>query len=196
MPAFLDKIPWWIALALLGVALPHGAASRRSAPRAPTPSVITKIRFVRCHDGDTCTGKTPEGLLIQLRLLGLDAPEVAPPGSFRRRRSSPPQPYALSSRDELCRRVVGRILPVEIRGSDPYRRYLAIVWDGTRPSGVSINESLIREGYAFAYRAKFVDSDIRRWAESAELGAQRDRRGLWGTQEKPLNPSEYRRLMR
>jgi len=92
--------------------------------------------------------------------------------------------------------VVGRILPVEIRGSDPYRRYLAIVWDGTRPSGVSINESLIREGYAFAYRAKFVDSDIRRWAESAELGAQRDRRGLWGTQEKPLNPSEYRRLMR
>lgn len=207
MRAFLDKIPWtyrlWAAVAALGFTMPgftmpglSGASRGRSASR-PASRILTRIQFTRCHDGDTCTGRTPEGLQITMRLLGLDAPEVAPPG----RSLGTPQPFGLEARDELRRRVVGHLLPVELRGSDPYHRYLALIWEHPRPKGVislgpSLNEQLVREGYAFAYRAKFVEADIRAWAERAEDEARHAKRGLWGLPEPPNNPAEYRHASR
>jgi endonuclease YncB( thermonuclease family) len=113
----------WTAVAAVGLVAPDSSWSR---PRAAKPkAVVTRLHFLSCHDGDTCRAKNPEGLQLTVRFLGLDAPEVAPPGRGKKR--APPQPFALEARDELRRRVVGKTLPVEIRGSDPYNRYLALI---------------------------------------------------------------------
>ena len=180
-------------LTCVGLLAPLGVHSRRSQ-KTPVATVRTTLEFMNCHDGDTCKARNPEGLVLTLRLLGIDAPEVA--GRARRGQKKPAQRFGNEARDYLVGRVVGKKLPVEIKGNDIYQRYLAVIYDekGTH----RINEDLVREGYAYAYRASRSDPEARAWAERAETEAQKKKVGFWAlpASERPVDPSLYRKKNR
>jgi micrococcal nuclease len=169
------------------------SASRRK-PAAPVEVVKTHLEILRCHDGDTCEGRTPEGLKMKVRLLGVDAPEVA--GKGARGKAKPGQAYGPEAQQYMQAHAVGQTLPVEIRGSDVYNRYLAILF--TPDEKTRLNESLIREGLAFPYRGKGVAPDIQAWAQDAERFAKSEKKGFWALPEsqRPAEPAEFRRQHR
>ena len=193
MNRFLERILGFGAVLSLGLALNSYGARRKATP----PEIVsTRATFLECHDGDTCTVKSPDGLRLKLRLLGIDAPEVGKPGrkSGRRlTRGKPGQAYGPEARAALVSRVVGKTLPIEIHGSDPYNRYLALIWTDPAKKGPSLNETLIREGNGYAYSGENVETAIRAWAVAAQDEARKAKRGLWKLAEPPEDPSLFRR---
>lgn len=144
--------------------------SRPSSPGIAESSFFAHV--VNCHDGDTCRIQRPNGTQLTLRLIGIDAPELA-------------QNFGRDARDYLQQRAVSRTLRIEIHGRDPYRRYLAILWDAQ----ISLNEELVQNGYAFAYRSR---EGVLNWAEAAEKMARKKKLGLWALTSIPEEPKIYR----
>jgi endonuclease YncB( thermonuclease family) len=128
---------------------------------------VTLTGAARVVDGDTIemSGQT-------LRLIGIDAPELAQPCE----RDGKPWACGDWSRDALRTRLSGRDLSCSGTDQDRYGRWLVTC----RLGGRDLGQVLVRNGVAFAYRrysAIYV---------SDEAKAQRDRRGLWaGSTEAP-----------
>jgi len=178
---------WMLAIAALSL-VPNGWGP------AATP-VSTRLEILDCNDGDTCRARNPEGLRLKIRLLGIDAPETAKP-KHGKRRAQAGQIYGEEAKRALNARAKGRTLEAEIRGSDVYGRYLAVLF-ATGPKGrENLNESLVREGFAYAYRGKGTAADIRAWAERAEAQAKREKKGFWGLAAPPEDPSLFRKRSR
>lgn len=186
---FRNRALGLLLFGLAGALAPTGFA--RSRKPAPKP-IQTEMEFLSCHDGDTCTARSREGFTMTLRLLGVDAPEVA---SGRGKRARPGQAYGREAAEYLNQQVKGRTLPVEIRGGDVFHRYLAIIFaDPMRKTRV--NEEIVRRGFAFAYHGTApVDADIRAWSEAAEGAARRAKAGFWARpeSERPQDPSQFRK---
>jgi endonuclease YncB( thermonuclease family) len=128
---------------------------------------VTLTGAARVVDGDTIemSGQT-------LRLIGIDAPELAQPCE----RDGKPWACGDWSRDALRTRLSGRDLSCSGTDQDRYGRWLVTC----RLGGRDLGQVLVRNGVAFAYRrysAIYV---------SDEAKAQRDGRGLWaGSTEAP-----------
>lgn len=176
-------------IAGLGLFSPWINARRREKPSV-APS-RTELLIVNCHDGDTCTARHREGWTLKLRLIGIDAPEVA--GRKTHGKAKPGQVYGNEATRYLNDLVAGKKLPIDILGNDIYHRYLAVIWSQDGKS--RINEQMVRQGYAYAYRGKFAGKESRTWAEEAEKLAHKEKLGLWALpeQERPQDPTLYRR---
>jgi micrococcal nuclease len=172
-----------INLVLLA-ALVAGATESQSKSTASKPTLVW-ITFKNCHDGDTCSGLTQEGLKVKIRLEGIDAPELE---SSHRGKHRPGQAFAAQSRDQLKTWVVGQRLAVKITAVDTYNRYVGLIMNGDR----SINERLVNEGFAFAYRGRKASYSLD-WALRAEAAAKKSQLGLWALKEPPLKPDQFRR---
>lgn len=132
-------------------------------------------RVVGVADGDTITVLKDGHEQVKIRLSGIDAPERHQ--AFGQR--------AKEKTSELCFRKVVLVTPVT---RDRYGRLVAEV---RLPDGTSLNERLVREGYAWWYRHY---SDERRFAD-AERAARQARRGLW-SEANPVAPWDFRRARR
>ncbi|MGA6992441.1 MAG: thermonuclease family protein [Candidatus Deferrimicrobiaceae bacterium] len=126
----------------------------------------------RVIDGDTVTLTTREGTKLRVRLYGIDAPEV-------RHEEMAGQPYGKEAKQALTALALGRRVTVEIVDIDAYRRTVGIV----RRSGADINLSMVRSGYAWAYRRYLSAPYASRYLD-AEREARGKRLGLW----KDANP--------
>ena len=127
-------------------------------------------RVVGVADGDTITvlvGVEPR----RVRLAGIDAPERG-------------QPFGQRAKQALSRLVFGRTVRVVVRGQDRYGRLLGEV---LLPDGASLNERLVKEGWAWHYTRYSKDQ---RLAEQ-EATARRSRRGLW-VDPRAMPPWEFR----
>jgi len=121
----------------------------------------------RVVDGDTIemSGQT-------LRLIGIDAPELAQPCE----REGKPWACGDWSRDALRTRLSGRDLSCSGTEQDRYGRWLVTC----RLAGRDLGQLLVRTGVAFAYR-RYSDAYV-----PDEAKAQREGRGLWaGTTQAP-----------
>ena len=155
---------------ILLVALAACRATRLPAVQsAPDPCVVERVT-----DGDTlrCTDGR------RVRLIGIDAPEREQGG------------YA-QSRDALLRLAPpGSTVRLEhdVTPHDRYGRTLAYVWVGD----TLVNESMVREGWAFLYT---VPPNVRHEERLRE--AQRAARdagaGLWEGDGAACLPSDFRR---
>jgi endonuclease YncB( thermonuclease family) len=129
-------------------------------------SELSLVKILSCVDGDTCLARTKMGLKFRLRLIGIDAPEISG------------QLLALEAAAALRARVVGRRLWLDSQGFDRYGRRLGRLFPAEgRGRGKSINEEMIEEGWAIAYRSPRGEAHA--WALGAEATAKKNKRGLW-----------------
>lgn len=131
---------------------------------------------VHINDGDTVTlTRAGRASTVTVRLYGIDAPELGQ--AFGRR-------AMLFTAQRLS---VGTPVAVETLYTDPYGREVAVV----RTEEATINEELIRAGFAWVY-SRFCKAPFCSAWRQLEKKAQRERLGLW-REEKPLPPWTWRR---
>ena len=104
--------------------------------------------------------------------------------------SKPGQPYGEEAYQALKDKVGGQRVKVEVIEIDRYKRAVSKVWNGKR----NINQEMVREGYAWAYRHYLDHYDAVEYI-SAEDQAKAARRGLW-QQSNPQPPWEFRKSLR
>jgi micrococcal nuclease len=122
-------------------------------------------------DGDTIS-VLRGGRREVVRLLGIDAPE-------RR------QAYGERAKQHAAALAFGKVVAVEAAGRDRHGRLLAEV---RLPDGRSLNQELVRAGYAWRFRRYSTDPTLTR----LEAEARGARRGLW-SDPAPVPPWEHRR---
>jgi endonuclease YncB( thermonuclease family) len=127
-------------------------------------------RVVGITDGDTIK-VLRAGRAETVRLQGVDAPEKR-------------QAYGERARRFAADLVFDRTVVVQARGRDRNGRLLGEV---ALPDGRSLNQELVRNGYAWWFRK--YSGDVR--LASLEAEARQGRRGLWADQA-PQAPWEYR----
>ncbi|WP_295147997.1 thermonuclease family protein [uncultured Campylobacter sp.] len=125
-------------------------------------------KVISIHDGDTIT-VLQDRQQIKVRLFGIDAPELK-------------QPYGKKSRQFLANLIAGKVVEVEEKGKDRYRRTIGTIY----LNGKDINAQMVENGYAWAYR-KFS----KKYAPQ-ESEAKYQKLGLWRDEE-PVPPWEFRK---
>ena len=143
------------------VALLLAGSSAAAEPSKPLPVVTGKVTHV--NDGDSIEVDMSSGR-VRVRMSAIDTPEYD-------------QPYGSKSSAALRAMLpIGAAVELEVVTQDQFRRLVATVWrvDGERR--VNINEAMLLEGHAWAYRrymkeARFCD---------LEDEARTKRLGLWG----------------
>jgi micrococcal nuclease len=157
---------------------------RVDAGTLPTQNILVRTVL----DGDTVIVeasqgvRTPDGRPFDgehIRLLGLDAPEIAHP-------PTPADCYGPESADYVTGRIEGRIVQVEFDPThcnagnpsacrDDYDRILAYI----KIEGTVLNEDLLRLGYGRVFRgARFQHRDSSKYS-SLEAAARSARVGMW-----------------
>ena len=160
-----------------------GLLTALTTARAATPrTLLAKVE--RVSDGDTVVALTANGTKLRLRLLGIDAPEVA-------HGTKPAQPFGQEARDYIEHLIDGKTVRVDAYGPDRYNRVLAVVWEGQ----ANVNLLVVAMGYAEMYRGAPCQVYCRE-LEEAEAKARRDRVGMWAQGDKYESPAEFRKRMR
>ena len=152
--------------------------ARQQAAHQVVSGIVEKV-----SDGDTLTAFTANGTKLKVRLHGIDAPE-APHGKLRG------QPFGESSQKVLEQKVLRQKVTLEILGVDRYHRLLCVVRLGSR----SMNEAMVQEGWAWAYR-KYLKGSAALEFLILEQDARRRGIGLWQDSD-PQPPWEFRKIGR
>ena len=113
----------------------------------------------RVVDGDTVWIKDQQGMLVKVRLLGMDAPEICQAGG--------PE-----SRDALRHRVLGREVAVAFEHHDDYGRTLGRVY----LDGEDLGRWMVGMGHAWSYGYRRNPGPY----AAEQASAQASRLGLFG----------------
>ncbi|HAN9605061.1 TPA: micrococcal nuclease [Escherichia coli] len=127
-------------------------------------------RVVGVIDGDTLdvlVDKRP----VRVRLAQIDAPEKR-------------QAFGTRARQALSSLTFRQDVTVIEAGPDRYGRTVGTVYVGA----VNVNNELVRQGMAWAYRRYVTDPTV----IQIEAEARREKRGLWADPS-PVPPWEFRR---
>lgn len=128
----------------------------------PTPAAAAtrfEGRVVRVKDGDSLlVERTDVQRVSEVRMAGIDAPELA-------------QPWGIQARSGLRRIVDARMVTVEVTDRDRYGRLVGKVWQGK----AYINAAMTLSGNAWAFDRYMRDRQIRAGQEEARKAG----RGLW-----------------
>lgn len=157
------------------------SANRRQ--KCPVQNCIP-VHVENCHDGDTCKILTDDGLWFQVRLAGIDAPEVGRFGS----KKSTGQPLGQDARQELLK-ILGNGSDVTMKqlDLDPFNRPIVELYAGSECA----NLKLLELGMAERYRGKSKGLDPSAY-DAAESLAKKAGRGIWGLLRHE-SPSKWRK---
>ena len=165
-------------------------------------------RVVRVADGDTFRirhyplypvqkesqyeGKLVDNT-IQVRLYGIDAPEIKKGGN-----SYPSMPYAEEAKAWTADKVNGKIVEVKLFQKDQYNRVLGKVTTTTTLTPIDISAGLLHNGFATLYEGKGAEYDGNKEKFMKEIEyAQKNRLGIWTNGiENVQSPAEYKRIMK
>jgi micrococcal nuclease len=153
------------------------AAKPNAASAATTPPLITGT-VTRINDGDSLEVDTDVGH-VRVRLSAVDTPEHD-------------QPHGDES-SAFVRTLVplGASVELEVVTRDQFRRMVAVVWLVSGAGRSNVNERLLREGHAWAYRRYMRDP---RYCD-LEAEARARKAGLWARPVKDwVYPPEWRLL--
>ncbi len=136
---------------------------------ATTPDTVTgKVTAVT--DGDSIKvlhDKTE----ITIRLEGIDCPELG-------------QAHGRQAKNRTSKLCFGKVVTIEPKGKDRYGRTLAEV---VLPNSMSLNQELVRTGYAWWFRKYSDDKTLKQ----LEAEAKAKKLGLW-SDAKPVAPWDWR----
>ena len=151
-----------------------GAARRVDAP-GPAPRGLAAT-VTRVADGDSLVVSLADGGPAEVRLHGIDAPELD-------------QAFGRQAREHLRRLALGERVELQLHGVDPYGRHLAVAIGDEGDLGLL----QIRAGQAWhnvRYAAEQPASRRGLYAD-AEREARRARAGLWAAAA-PLAPWDFK----
>ena len=142
------------------------------------PALVLATSFtgkvVQASDGDTILVMR-EGRAEKVRLAGIDCPELN-------------QPYGQAAKRFVLQVAAQQTVTVQAVTTDRYGRTVGEV---VLPDGRSLNQEVVRAGYAWWYRKYSDDATL----EALEAEARLARRGLWAEVD-PVPPWEWRRMQR
>jgi micrococcal nuclease len=150
---------------------------------AGTPRTFV-AKVDRVSDGDTVPVTTSGATKLRIRLLGIDAPEIA-------HGRKPGQPYGEEARDYFDHLIGGKMVQVDAYGPDRYHRVLAVIWD----EQINVNLLVVAMGYAEVYRGARCQVDCPE-LDDAEAKARRDGVGIWKQGASYESPAAFRRRLR
>jgi len=146
---------------------------------------VTKV-----SDGDTINVQDSMGTKVKIRLYGIDAPETVKSNKKTGHISKPGQPYGEEAWKALDNKVYKKQVKLEIMAIDQYKRSVGIIW----LNGKNINQEMVAEGYAWAYR-QYLDRPHASEYIQAEEQARTNKLGLW-KQNNPQPPWEFRKMLK
>jgi endonuclease YncB( thermonuclease family) len=136
------------------------AGSAAAAEPARTPVLAAKV--VKVNDGDSLEVQMDSGT-ARVRLSAVDTPEYD-------------QPYGDKSSSALKTMLpAGTPIEIEVVTQDSFKRIVAVVWRVDGDKRTNVNETMLREGHAWAYRRYMRDA---RFCD-LEADARDNKRGLW-----------------
>jgi len=168
------------------VGLPSGAAL--------DPATVTAT-VTRCSDGDTChivtstptpTTVSPSKLWFNVRLAGIDAPEIPK----KRGKYKSGQEFGIQAHRYLSDAVMGKQVVIRQTDLDQYNRPVVELFLGER----NINLEMVSMGYAEAYRGKTKRLDSKAYL-NAETAAKAEKVGIWGLKNYE-SPADFRKKFR
>ncbi len=142
-----------------------------SSPAPPEAPTVPGDRVVGVKDGDTFE-LLRNGQTITVRLFGVDTPEKN-------------QAYGQRAKQFASDLAFGKNVRLIEHNKDRYGRTVGTI---ILPDGRSLNEELVREGYAWHYTAYSKDKTL----ANLEADARRFKRGLW-QDPNPVAPWDFRK---
>jgi micrococcal nuclease len=166
-----------IVLVILNFIYPY-IQERLSGSKTPIPAGSYAVKEV--YDGDTI-GVDMAGVIERVRLIGVDTPETHKP-------NTPVQCYGPEASAFTKQRLLGAAVRLEADPTndnrDRYNRLLRYVYTDT---GELWNQTLIRQGYGFAYTSFPFTKKVQFLTE--QFAAARDKTGIWGKCQ-PINSGD------
>ena len=151
-----------VSAACLLVALAAVLARDAQAAEPAKPLPVLKATVTKINDGDSIEVMLESGA-GRVRLSAIDTPEYD-------------QPHGAESSAALKSLLpVGAAVELEVVTQDQFRRIVAVVWFTIGGERISINERMLRDGHAWAYRRYMRDA---RFCD-IEAEARDAKRGLW-----------------
>jgi micrococcal nuclease len=145
----------------------------RGAPEEVLRGTVTYV-----FDGDTIRVRLDGGGTRKVRLIGVDCPELDDDREAVRFLSFVARRFAHT---RLIEKKVALIAGPEKQ--DAYGRLLAFV---EMEDGTIFNETLVREGFAWAFLKFPFDESLRKRLKAAEAEARASGRGLWRAEPYPV----------
>ena len=145
---------------------------------------VVAAAVVQVVDGNTLFARTKDDSRLPIRLLGIDAPEVA-------QGKNPGQPLGKEARDYLDRRIAGKGVRLQTYGQDRSGRTLGVIWLGE----INMNVLMVMMGYAEVYRAAPCQYYCAELLEG-EAWARQQRMGVWAQSTSHESPAEFRRRLK
>ncbi|WP_242916937.1 thermonuclease family protein [Pontibacter liquoris] len=145
-------------------------ATMEAAPAAK-PSTAAGDKVVGVKDGDTIV-LLQNGQQVTVRLYGVDTPEKT-------------QDFGQRAKQFTSDLAFGKFVRLIPKNKDRYGRTVGTI---ILPDGRSLNEELVRNGFAWHYKAYSTDKKL----ADLETDARRFKRGLWQSPN-PTPPWDYRK---
>ncbi len=163
---------WHHCLAFVFIATLLGSATVLAAQ-------FQRVTVARVIDGDSLVAVNAQNERLNIRLAGIDAPEMQ-------------QPYGPQSRENLARLLAGGEASLDCPKQDRFRRHVCEVRVGEDDVGLE----QVRAGMAWWYRQYQQEQTpaARAHYAQAEAEARAARRGLWSAPA--IEPAQWRRLQR
>jgi len=144
----------------------------------PKPLPVLAAAVTRVNDGDSIEVNLDSGP-ARVRMSAIDTPEYD-------------QPYGAKSSAALKALLpIGSKVELEVITQDQFKRFVATVWLVDGDKRININETMLREGHAWAYRRYMREA---RYCDM-EADARDKKLGLWA---QPMSdwvyPPEWRFL--
>ena len=138
-----------------------------------------RVIVIKVIDGDGRVAITPENERLNIRVAGIDAPEIR-------------QPYGVQSRENLVSLLAAGEISLNCPKQDRFRRHVCEIAVGDDDIGLE----QVRAGLAwwFRYYRREQTPVARVRFAAAEQEARAARRGLWSAAA--IEPSQWRRLQR
>ncbi len=154
---------------------------------APVPLAAQRVipaAVVQVVDGNTLFAKTMDNARLPVRLLGIDAPEVA-------QGKNPGQPLGKEAREYLDRQIAGKGVRLQTYGQDRSGRTLGVIWLGE----INVNVLMVMTGHAEVYRAAPCQYYCEELLQG-EAWARQQRMGVWAQGSSHESPAEFRRRLK
>lgn len=164
--------------------LPVPVHAKESAEESLTMESLKPVEanVLYCNDGDTCRVKVAGGIWLNVRLAGIDAPEVA---SGKKKAG---QPFGAEARNFLNNHAKGKTIQIRQTDLDQYNRpVVELIADG-----LNINRKIVQSGYAEAYRGKTKRLDNAAYLDD-EAAAKKSALGIW-SQKDYVSPAVFRKM--